>query len=70
MLSIVERYLGSMLPLTKQKGPTNKPLYKGSMGNVSGEYKRKRWLEKQKVKGVENLKKKLLSQSQNPMQNI
>ena len=64
MISIVERYLAPMKP------PSNKPLFKHSLGSVSGSYRKKRWLDKQKAEGIKNLKKKLISQHTNPMQNV
>ena len=70
MISITERYLGAMIPLAKPNTFTNKPLHKGSMGDASGEYKRRRFLDQQRIKRNLDFKKNLFSQQTNPMQNI
>lgn len=72
MINIVERYLGTMTPIRSnlEKGPSNRPIHKQSLGGVSDQYKKKRELERMKEKSIQNLKKKIVSQQINPMQNI
>lgn len=72
MISIVERYLRPMTPIRGNlpRGPANRPIHKQSLGGVSDQYKRKRELSRMKEKNIANLKKNIVGQQINPMQNI
>lgn len=48
----------------------NKPIFRKSLGGVSGRYDFKRNRDRLMQKGIDNLRKKLISQAQNPMQNV
>jgi hypothetical protein len=71
MISLIERYLGIPDPIKSNLiGPSNKPIYKNSLGNVTDKYKKKRQLDKLKEKSIMNLKKNIVGQQTNPLKNI